>query len=218
MQTKTLEQTPLNAQVAMGGYDEAELPLIIARLADRKATFKCLDGTEIVNGKTTVTNKGKVSLLSAVIDEVRSKMGLEPYAFIQIDGQTVKMKTRIPANVVESIKAGIDDLLNLVTSRILLQAKSEKASIKARENYLVCKVNSDNVVTTAKKSSIVTTKDLAKNSPLHKDAVYLQVQTQRKIVARLEKSVEPEDKAKLQKANAKLTVLVAELAQLNGAK
>src|ERR1019366_589484 len=122
----SLEQTPLNAQVAISTPNELDYTAIVAGQATRKSS----------NGQTWTTNKGKVSLLTACIHTVRSHLGFAEY---DDEGS----KSRIGSFHVESVKSAIDGLMNTPVNSILNEEKETGASIRIRKNYLAPKFNDD---------------------------------------------------------------------------
>jgi hypothetical protein len=140
---------PVNAVIAMHGVTLEDIPAIVRTNASRKSS----------NGHTFQTSKSKVSLLTACIMEVRSKLGLPEFA---ADGQT---KIRIGEDYVMAIRQAIDELLRSEANNILTDAAQIGAKVTIRRNYLAPSVNLDKgTVVVNLKSSLVTAKEQAMNS------------------------------------------------------
>lgn len=193
--------TPQNATLAMRGVSLEDIPSIVAVNAARKSS----------NGKTIVTNKGKVSLLTACIGEVRSKLGLPEH----VDGDASKPKTRIDDIWVNAIKQAIDCLIENEVDSVLDDAKRIGAAITIRRNFLASKVNAKTgEIGVELKSVVNTAKAQAKNSKNYLDGVFMAMQSTRKTVERMREANKPEDAKKLATAEFKLARYTAEWRKL----
>jgi len=157
METQTLETQPKSNVVAMSTASELDYVSIVKSNAQRKSN----------NGKTLATNKGKVSLLTACIDEVRSLLGMDK---VDDNGE----KTRIPIEHVEKLKAVISDLLKGELQAMVQDAESIGAAIRIRRNYLAPKFNDDKgLIDVSLKSSWQSTKEQARNSANYRMGVVI---------------------------------------------
>jgi hypothetical protein len=202
MQTKTLEQTPLNAQIAVSTPRDIDYSAIVRVNAERKSR----------NGQTLTTNKGKVSLLTACIDTVRSQLGLPEY---DDEGS----KTRIGVEHVESIKSAIDSLLRLSVDSILLEAKETGANIRIRRNYLAPKFNEEKgTIGVDIKSSIATSKEQFTNSGNYRMGVVILIEASKKRLVSLETAAGTKNNEdSIAKCKRKIAKGESILATLNGA-
>ena len=202
MENKTLEQTPLNAQVAVSTPRDIDYSAIVRVNAERKSR----------NGQTLTTNKGRVSLLTACIDTVRSQLGLPEY---DDEGS----KTRIGSEHVESIKSAIDSLLTNSVSGIMLNAKEQGANIRIRKDYLAPKFNEDKgTIAVDIKSSITTSKEQYANSGNYRFGVVMLVEQAKKRLVSLETTAGiKNNEDAIAKCKRKIVKGEAILAQLNGA-
>jgi len=170
MQNKTLEHTPLNAQIAVSTPSHIDYVAIVSVNATRKSR----------NGQTLTTNKGKVSLLTACIDTVRSQLGLSEY---DDEGS----KTRIGMEHVEALKVAIASLINSTSNDIISVAEEQGANIRIRRDYLAPKFNDDKgTIAVEIKSSIMTTKEQYANSGNYRMGVVMLVEGTKKRLASLE--------------------------------
>lgn len=215
IQSGTLAVAPQNV-VAMGGVTLADIPVIVLNNARRKSN----------NGKTIVTNKGKVSLLTACIAQVRSQMGLPETiveTVIKSDGskEDVEIKTRIPAEYVDAIKTSINTLLETEAQSILNDAANIGAKVTIRRNYLAVKFDEDSgKFGVDLKSQLTTAKDQAMNSANYRFGIVMAIEQGKKNVTRLEqdgsKMKDGEQQIRLlAKAKRKLLKAQAILAKLD---
>lgn len=168
--TTTLETQPLNAQIAISTPHELDYAGIVMTHAKRKSS----------NGQTITTNKGKVSLLTACIDSVRSQLGIAEY---DDEGG----KTRIGSEHVECLKSAIDSLINSTSNDILRVAKEQGANIRIRRDYLAPKFNEDKgTIGVDIKSAITTSKEQYANSGNYRMGVVMLVEGAKKRLSSLE--------------------------------
>ena len=194
-ETKSLEQTPLNAQFAVSSPATLDYASIVQNNAKRKSK----------NGMTWTTNKGKVSLLTACIDTVRSLMGLpKDETVIAPDGRELSAKTRIDVSHVEALKAEIDNLVNGQVRAIIADAELIGASIRIRKGFLAPKFDADKgTFKTSIKSSIVTDKEQGLNSDNHRMGIVMIVEAAKKRKADLESGIGSLGRDSLEDAIAK---------------
>ena len=203
MQTKTLEQTPLNAQVAVSTPSHIDYTSIVSVNATRKSS----------NGQTLTTNKGKVSLLTACIDTVRSQLGIAEY---DDEGS----KSRIGSEHVEALKIAIDSLINGTSNDILRVAKEQGANIRIRRDYLAPKFNEDKgTIGVDIKSMISTSKEQYANSGNYRMGVVMLVEGAKKRLTSLQlKAGTTNNEDAIAKCKRKIAKGESIIAMLNGAK
>jgi hypothetical protein len=161
---KTLETMPPSAVQALSTPSELDYASIVKTIATRKSS----------NGQTITTQKGKVSLLTACIDKVRSDLGLPEYVTSQLEtlepayGKTGE-RIRIPVHYVESLKREITALFDSRVLQMRKDAENIGANERQRDKYLTGKIDEETgEISVALNSDYKWTKGQSKNSPHYK--------------------------------------------------
>ena len=200
-ETITLETKPKSDVVAMSTASQLDYMAIVKSNASRKSS----------NGFTMATNKGKVSLLTACIDEVRSLLGFDK---VNAEGE----KTRIPVEHVEKLKEAINLLLSSELQAMVNDAQAIGANIRTRRNYLAPKFNDDKgQFTVDLKSSWTSAKEQAMNSGNYKMGITIALENAKKREKQLLSSGKYTEE-QLAKTRRAIRIASAQLEKLNATK